>query len=91
MPPTKLSLEFKVKSIAAGDRHLVLVSDQGDVYVAGSNFNQQLGIDSMKKFATLTKLKVSDNDNDKKESDVKIVKAVAGLHHTLLLSDKGTV
>lgn len=80
MQPTKLNLDFKVRSVAAGDRHIVIVAEDGTVYTSGSNYNKQLGINSNAKFSTLQKLNVNN-----------VVKAEAGLHHTLLLTDDGKV
>lgn len=42
--PIKIRIEFKVKKIAAGLRHSVVISDDGRVFVTGSGNKYQLGL-----------------------------------------------
>lgn len=37
--PTKLNLNFKVKSVSTGEKNIVIVSEAGEVWVSGSNYN----------------------------------------------------
>lgn len=78
---------IKIKAIAAGLYHTVLVDENGGVWTAGQNRHGALGrndnINSTNPNAEFKKADGLEN--------VKIVKADAGTYHTILLDDGGNV
>ena len=77
----------KIKAIAAGGSHTVLLDENGNVWTAGSNYYGQLGKDENKETnnanPTFTQVTVGDG--------VKIKAIAAGGHYTVLLDEEGNV
>ena len=77
----------KIKAVAAGQFHTILIDENGGVWTAGYNYYGQLGRDdntgSEKPNAEFKKVDGLEN--------VKIVSAAGGTSHTILLDDSGNV
>lgn len=72
---------MKVRAIACGSYHSIILLENGSVYVCGDNADYQLGMDIVEYASTPGLLPGISN----------IVKAVCGDHHTLLIRYDGEV
>ena len=85
--------KVKIKAIAAGDLHTVLLDEEGNVWTAGWNSYGQLGRDensgTNNANPTFTQVTVFDDIDD--ISKVKIKAIAAGGAHTVLLDEDGNV
>ena len=77
----------KIKAIAAGTEHTVLVDENGKVWTAGYNYTGQLGRTLAGRLEYEAKFELAEGA----VNDAFIVAAAAGVNHTVLLDDTGTV
>lgn len=77
----------KIKAVAAGQFHTILIDENGGVWTAGKNTDGQLGrSDNVNDGAPNAEFKKVDG-----LENVKIVSAAGGLAHTILLDEDGNV
>ena len=77
----------KIKAVAAGQFHTILIDENGGVWTAGKNTDGQLGrSDNVNDGAPNAEFKKVDG-----LENVKIVSAAGGLAHTILLDESGNV
>ena len=78
---------MKIKAVAAGQFHTILIDENGGVWTAGKNTDGQLGrSDNVNDGAPNAEFKKVDG-----LENVKIVSAAGGLAHTILLDEDGNV
>lgn len=85
MTPTKVHLDVQVRATACGMAHTVFVAVNGDVYSCGSNSLGQLGL---KESEPVYEPQVIEG---LKAANSKVVQAVCGSNHTVVLFANGTV
>ena len=83
--PIKVQLDVQVRSTACGEAHTVFVGVNGDVYSCGSNSSGQLG------FTDISSVYEPRLVDGLKAAKSKVVQAVCGSNHTVVLFANGAV
>lgn len=81
--PTKVNLDYRVESISAGENHTHIVTQDGKLFVAGSNSYGQLGLgEALEKINTYTQV-----------TDLKgtVMSSNAGTTYSTVIYEDGTV
>ncbi|KAG2375369.1 hypothetical protein C9374_009992 [Naegleria lovaniensis] len=82
------SIPESVKSINFGYHNSVAIGESGFIYVAGSNLNGELGISNEEDSTVkvFRKIEIMNSENIEK-----IQKTACGMHHVLVLSERGHI
>ena len=83
----KISKKIKIKKVALGGEHSILMSEKNEIFSTGLNLFGQLGIGDFENRNTFTNINI--NKTTLKDSeDEKIVDIAAGAQHSLIFSNK---
>ncbi|XP_060083459.1 secretion-regulating guanine nucleotide exchange factor-like [Ylistrum balloti] len=81
LPGDVTPADINICSITGGGGHTLIINDEGELFVCGSNNKGQLGLGHTRDIPTLAKVKVP--------GDAPVIKASGGWDFTLILTGKG--